>query len=53
MIQLSIADIKPNKIKAIALLKREISVFVYDAVQLEGINFTLSEVQTLLDGWCE
>ncbi|MDZ7925018.1 MAG: Fic family protein [Marinagarivorans sp.] len=47
---LTIADIKPNKQKAIALLKREVAVFVCDAVQLEGINITLPEVQTLLEG---
>lgn len=40
----------PNKAKALALAKREISVLVYDAVRLEGINFTLPEIQTLLDG---
>lgn len=32
------------------LLKREVASFVYDAVQLEGINLTLPEVQTLLEG---
>lgn len=32
------------------LAQRDVSVFVYDAVQLEGINFTLPEVQTLLQG---
>ncbi|WCL51186.1 Fic family protein [Leptospira sp. GIMC2001] len=36
--------------RAIMILQKEISVFVYDAVQLEGINFTLPEVQTLLEG---
>jgi hypothetical protein len=30
------------------LAKREASVLVHDAVQLEGINFTLPEIQTLL-----
>ena len=42
--------LKPDKTKAMMLAKREISVLVFDAVQLEGINFTLPEVQTLLDG---
>ena len=42
--------IKPNKAKALLLAKREVSVLVYDAVQLEGINFTLPEIQTLLEG---
>ena len=32
------------------LAKREVSVLVHDAVQLEGINFTLPEIQTLMDG---
>jgi Fic family protein len=42
--------IKPNKSVAIMLAKRVVSVLVCDAVQLEGINFTLPEIQTLLDG---
>jgi Fic family protein len=41
---------KPNKAKAIMLAKRLLAEFVCDAVNLEGINFTLPEVQTLLDG---
>ena len=45
-----IKQIKPNVAKALMLAKRELPSFVYDAVQLEGINFTLPEVQTLLDG---
>lgn len=32
------------------LAKRQLSELVYDAVQLEGINFTLPEIQTLLEG---
>jgi len=40
----------PNKPKAMMLAKRELASFVYDAVNLEGINFTLPEIQTLLDG---
>ena len=32
------------------LAQRDLSVFVYDAVRLEGINFTLPEIQTLLQG---
>lgn len=47
---MNITNIKPDRRKALALLKRELPVFVYDAVQLEGINFTLPEVQTLMDG---
>ncbi len=43
-------DMKPNKAKAIMLAKRQLPEFVCDAVNLEGINFTLPEIQTLLDG---
>lgn len=39
-----------NKAKAMMLAKRQLAEFVYDAVNLEGINFTLPEIQTLLDG---
>lgn len=43
-------EMTPSKPKAIMLAKRELSSFVCDAVNLEGINFTLPEIQTLLDG---
>lgn len=43
-------EIAPNKGRAIMLAKRQLPEFVYDAVNLEGINFTLPEIQTLLDG---
>ena len=43
-------NMKPNRAKAIMLAKRQLAEFVYDAVNLEGINFTLPEIQTLLDG---
>lgn len=43
-------NMKPNKDKALMLAKREIAVLVHDAVELEGIHFTLPEIQTLLDG---
>ena len=43
-------NIVPNKEKALFLAKREISVLVCDAVNLEGINYTLPEVQTIIDG---
>jgi len=43
-------NIPPNKAKALMLAKRQLAEFVYDAVNLEGINLTLPEVQTLLDG---
>lgn len=42
--------IKPNKPKALMLAQREVATFIYDAVQLEGINFTLPEIQTLMEG---
>ena len=32
------------------LAKRQLAEFVWGAVNLEGINFTLPEIQTLLDG---
>jgi Fic family protein len=41
---------KPNRDKAIMLARRQLSELVCDAVNLEGINFTLPEIQTLLDG---
>ncbi|HRJ52685.1 MAG TPA: Fic family protein [Candidatus Thiothrix moscowensis] len=40
----------PNPATALMLAKRQLSEFVCDAVNLEGINMTLPEVQTLLDG---
>ena len=43
-------DMKPNQAKAIMLAKRQLAEFVCDAVNLEGLNFTLPEIQTLLDG---
>lgn len=43
-------NISPNKPKALMLFKRQLAELVCDAVNLEGINFTLPEVQTLLDG---
>ena len=43
-------DMKPNKKKTVMLARRQLSEFVYDAVNLEGINFSLPEIQTLLEG---
>ena len=40
----------PDKGKAIMLARRQLSELVWDAVNLEGINVTLPEVQTLLEG---
>jgi len=44
-----ISGIKPNREKARMLAKREVGVLVHDSVLLEGINFTLPEVNTLLE----
>lgn len=43
-------NMKLNKEKAIMLARRQLSELVCDAVNLEGINFTLPEIQTLLEG---
>lgn len=40
----------PNKAKSVMLAKRQLAELVYDAVKLEGINFTFPEIQTLLEG---
>jgi len=45
-----ISGIKPNRNKALMLAKREVGVLVHDSVLLEDINFTLPEVNTLLEG---
>lgn len=50
MNSLDFQAMKPNRAKALMLAQREVAVFVYDAVQLEGINFTLPEIQTLMEG---
>lgn len=41
---------KPNRPLVLQLAKRQVPELVYDAVNLEGIAFTLPEVITLLDG---
>ena len=46
----SLQDIIPNVRKALFLAKRQLPELVCDAVNLEGVNYTLPEVQTLLDG---
>lgn len=40
----------PDVPKALMLAKRQLAEFVCDAVNLEGIPFTLPEIQTLLQG---
>jgi hypothetical protein len=42
--------IRPNRDKALMLARRQLAELVCDAVNLEGIPFTLPEIQTLLDG---
>lgn len=39
-----------QKGKVLMFAKRQLSELVYDAVNLEGISFTLPEIQTLLNG---
>lgn len=34
-------EIKPNRQKALFLAKRQLAEFVYDAINLEGIHYTL------------
>ncbi len=50
MVKDTVWNMMPNKGKALMLAKRQLSELVCDAVNLEGINFTLPEIQTLLDG---
>ena len=40
-------NMKPDQAKALMLAKRQLAELVFDAVNLEGINFTLPEIQTL------
>lgn len=40
----------PNQLLALQLAQRDLSLLVYDAVNLEGVAMTLPEVQTILDG---
>ncbi len=41
---------KPNLDKALMIAKRQLAELVHDAVNLEGLHFSLPEIQTLLDG---
>lgn len=50
MVKDTVWHMMPNKGKALMLAKRQLSEFVCDAVNLEGINYTLPEIQTLLEG---
>lgn len=40
----------PDKRRALMHKKRMMPEFMCDAVNLEGLNFTIPEIQTLLDG---
>ncbi|KZY89491.1 hypothetical protein A3749_09280 [Oleiphilus sp. HI0078] len=46
----SLSKMIPSRDKALMLAKREVGVLVHDSILLEGINFTLPEVNTLLEG---
>ena len=46
----SLSEMIPNTAKVIMLARRQLSELVCDAVNLEGIHFTLPEIQTLLEG---
>ncbi|MDZ7760169.1 MAG: Fic family protein [Desulfovermiculus sp.] len=50
MTQDTVWHMPPNKERSLMLAKRQLSELIYDAVNLEGIPFTLPEIQTLLDG---
>lgn len=47
---MSLNTIIPDKKKALFFAKKQLAEFVCDAVNLEGIHYTLPEIQTLLDG---
>lgn len=47
---MNLAALTPNREKALFLARKQLPELVCDAVNLEGVNFTLPEVQTLLDG---
>lgn len=46
----NLSTIIPNRKKALLFAKKQLPELVCDAVNLEGVNFTLPEIQTLLDG---
>ncbi|RLA07257.1 MAG: cell filamentation protein Fic [Gammaproteobacteria bacterium] len=43
-------NIKQSQEKALFIAKKHLPDLVYNVIRLEGINYTLPEVQTLLDG---
>ena len=46
----SLKSLKPNRKKTLLLAGKQLPELVCDAVNLEGVNFTLAEIRTLLDG---
>lgn len=50
MVKDTVWNMTPDKAKVLMLAKRQLSELVCDAVNLEGINLALPEIQTLLDG---
>lgn len=46
----TLGRIIPNRKKALFFAQRQLAELVCDAVNLEGIHYTLPEIQTLLDG---
>ncbi len=47
---ITLERIIPNRKKALFFAQRQLAELVCDAVNLEGIHYTLPEIQTLLDG---
>lgn len=47
---MNLITLNPNREKALFFAKKQLLELVFDAVNLEGVRFTLPEVQTLLDG---
>lgn len=47
---MNLSTMIPNQKKALFFAKRQLAELVCDAINLEGIHYTLPEVQTLLDG---
>ncbi|MCB1827789.1 MAG: hypothetical protein KDH94_05110 [Coxiellaceae bacterium] len=45
-----LAEIRPDTEKALFLAKKQLAELVCDAVNLEGVAYTLYEVEALLDG---
>jgi Fic family protein len=48
--ELNIDDITPNKPLSLQIAKRQRAEYIADTCQLEGVNFTVPEINTLLGG---